>query len=644
MLALPPFGVAAAGLACWIPLFALVATQTGPRAGFVGGCYGFVIAAYVFLGAAAYSVLVYALTIIALSAVFGVFLYLASRFLVRGNPLAPLQLGVSWVLMEMICELLRLPFTPVLALTQTPTLLQTAELGGQHFVSFLLVLFQGSVVTALRSDSARERVVSAWGVVLAVAVTAGYAISNTSDSSRTDAERLKAAVVQTDVHPVFTENWKADGQQEILARMRAASYTELLNLEPAPELVVWPEVWFAGLEMRRGIYSGGASRGAAMLLGAPDVDEHGRRINAVFSVAADGRVLHRHGKRVLLPLLEDSYAPGFESEPHRFVVGTPGSLICFESAFSSVARELTLAGARLLAISTSDAYAGPSFLAFMHHDLARIRAVENRRTILRAANGGPSSIILPSGEIRKRLGLFENGVLALDVPLVERITLYTRFADWWRLGWIGMLGFAVWGAYRNRRAVPQRPAAVALPVAGLVALLAAAGLVAFQVRYVVSLYHSAKPSSGGAAYSLGFRKTLGDLDWRYDELTVGELGDTRYAALAYLLREHGVPTSTAALLDLAETLPQGRAELDALAGKYGFATRIEEHTPTRVSSLATPALVELRSGETVVLQRLDQERADFFSPLRGEHVAITREAFVEAWRGATLGLEGTPLE
>lgn len=638
VLALPPFGVTAAGLACWIPLFVIAHSDSGGRAAFYGACYGFVIAAYVFLGAFVYSAVVYGLTIIALSAVFGVFLYLASRLLAGRKPLGPLQTAIAWVLMETVCESLRLPFTPVLALTQTPALLQTAELGGQYLVSFLLVAFQASAAMMIVGASIRERLVHGSSALLAVAITVGYAASSAADAWRTGAGSLRAAVVQTDVHPAFTENWKADGQLQNLARMRAESYAELRRLEPGPELVVWPEVWFAGLEMRRGMHAGSAGTGAAMLIGAPDIDEFGRRINAVFSVAANGKVLHRHEKKMLLPLLEDEYAQGSAPEPHGQIAGMPGSLICFESAFSSVARELTLAGARLLAISTSDAYAGPSFLAFMHHDLARIRAIENRRAILRAANGGPSSIIDPSGEVQDRLDLFERGILALDVPLVEHLTVHVRFADWWRLAWIAMLGITAWGLWKNPRAQPRAPTAGSLLGTGVAVLLAAVGLSVFQVRYAASQYRVARPDADSAAYTLGFSEELSGVEWSYDQLTVPERDQSQYAALAYLLREHGVPASGEALLGLAGA-PPGDTGLEELAAEFGFAISVEEYAePALASSLPTPALVELRSGETVVLQELDHDQAAFFSPLRGEHIAIKREAFVETWRGATLRL------
>lgn len=644
VLALPPIAVTAAGVVCWVPLFWLAGREPSARAAFYGACYGFVIGSYVFFGALAYSAVVYFLTVVALSALFGAFLWLTSGLLNRGSHRrglgSPFQIAIVWVFAEMVCEILRLPFTSVLALTQTPALLQTADLGGQYLLSFLFVMFQASVAMALGQLSVRERLTHFSAAGLVVALVGGYAAFTDHAAWRISAGRLYAAVVQTDVHPALTENWKADGQLQTLARIRGESIALLGGLDPKPELVVWPEVWFAGLEMRRGTLALGPVVGAAMLVGAPDSDEFGRRINAVFSVSAKGDVLHRHEKKILLPLLEDEYAGASAPEPHRQIAGVPGSLICFESAFPSVARKLTQAGAKSLAISTSDAYAGPSFLALMHHELARIRAVENRRAVLRAANGGPSSIIEPSGEILDRLDLFEGGILAQQVPLVTHLTFYTRYGNWWTLAWLGLLSLPAWGLWQNRHSRPRPPLASSLRGTGLMALLAALSLCAFQIGYATSAYHAARPGSHKAVYSPAFRVEVDGIEWTYEQLTVSAQDRTQYAAFGYLLREHGVPVSLDALLALAGTLQEhgvSAVGLQELAEHFGFGVSIREF-PGKTFSLPTPALVELRSGETVVLQKLEPSRASLFSPLRGQHVAIKREAFMETWRGATLRL------
>jgi apolipoprotein N-acyltransferase len=61
--------------------------------------------------------------------------------------------------------------------------------------------------------------------------------------------------------------------------------------------------------------------------------------------------------------------------------------------------------------------------------MAIFRAVENRRSMLRVANTGITGIILPSGEVVSRTGLFTRETLSGEVPLVSELTFYTRYGD-----------------------------------------------------------------------------------------------------------------------------------------------------------------------------------------------------------------------
>ena len=57
--------------------------------------------------------------------------------------------------------------------------------------------------------------------------------------------------------------------------------------------------------------------------------------------------------------------------------------------------------------------------------------------VVRAANTGVSAFIAPSGQILRRLPLYERDIMTSEVPLRTRTTLYTRFGDW--LAYLGMI-------------------------------------------------------------------------------------------------------------------------------------------------------------------------------------------------------------
>jgi apolipoprotein N-acyltransferase len=81
------------------------------------------------------------------------------------------------------------------------------------------------------------------------------------------------------------------------------------------------------------------------------------------------------------------------------------------------------------------------------------RAVEHRTAIVRSANTGVSAFIAPSGQITRRLALYERDIMTSDVPLRTRTTLYTRLGDW--VAYLGMgVTAAVLGARMLQRATP----------------------------------------------------------------------------------------------------------------------------------------------------------------------------------------------
>src|SRR5438445_13443182 len=84
-----------------------------------------------------------------------------------------------------------------------------------------------------------------------------------------------------------------------------------------------------------------------------------------------------------------------------------GVFICFESAFPSMARTFTNAGADVLINISNDGYLGPTPVMRQHLANAVFRAVENDRPLVRVTNSGISALIWPTGEIRESTSAFE---------------------------------------------------------------------------------------------------------------------------------------------------------------------------------------------------------------------------------------------
>ena len=83
---------------------------------------------------------------------------------------------------------------------------------------------------------------------------------------------------------------------------------------------------------------------------------------------------------------------------------------------------------------TNDAWFGRSSAPYQHFSMAVLRAVENRRSVVRAANTGISGFVDPVGDVVARTSLFEEAALTRSVPVMTTETIYTRWGDWFPMG------------------------------------------------------------------------------------------------------------------------------------------------------------------------------------------------------------------
>ena len=122
-----------------------------------------------------------------------------------------------------------------------------------------------------------------------------------------------------------------------------------------------------------------------------------------------------------------------------------GPVICYESIYGEFVTEYVRNGAHFLTIITNDAWWGNTAGHKQLLSYARLRAIENRRDIVRSANTGISVIINAKGEITDKLPYDFKGVLKGKFAPQERITFYTKYGDYiarWS-GFISVLFFLI---------------------------------------------------------------------------------------------------------------------------------------------------------------------------------------------------------
>lgn len=109
---------------------------------------------------------------------------------------------------------------------------------------------------------------------------------------------------------------------------------------------------------------------------------------------------------------------------------TMGPAICYEGLYGDFFGEFVRCGAQFMAIVSNDGWWGDT-PGYRHlFTISRLRAIEHRRAIARAANTGRSGFISPRGDVGETLGWEQRGVITSRVPLESRTTIYTRYGDY----------------------------------------------------------------------------------------------------------------------------------------------------------------------------------------------------------------------
>jgi apolipoprotein N-acyltransferase len=215
-------------------------------------------------------------------------------------------------------------------------------------------------------------------------------------------------------------------------------------------LVIWPELpaplyYYSDPDFRRDTFGIAASHGYFLFETVAFTPEH-HPLNSAVLLGRDGAELGRYDKIGLVPFGE--YVPPLFSFVNRvtqeagdFVPGDAirvlpagsqklGVFICYEAAFPALVRQFTAAGATVLVNLSNDGYFGHSQARAQHLLIARMRAVENRRFLIRATNDGFSAVVDPAGKIVQSLPPFRQLATIVRYANISDVTFYARFGDW----------------------------------------------------------------------------------------------------------------------------------------------------------------------------------------------------------------------
>jgi len=233
------------------------------------------------------------------------------------------------------------------------------------------------------------------------------------------------------------------------------------------DFICWPETAVPSAIRYRhwaaeSLYAVSNRTNAVILTGATDYivssDEGEIPLNAAFVIRPNSRALESSSKVRLvpfgeripgqkwLPFLKNLHLGQAEFRPADSVTVFPAGtvppfacLICFEVVFPEVAADAVQKGAQFFGHITNDGWYGNSSGPYQHLALTRLRAVVNRRSIVRSANTGVSALIFPSGRYVETLAFDRAGHISGDLPLRTDVTPAVRMSHSWPVIYYGLL-------------------------------------------------------------------------------------------------------------------------------------------------------------------------------------------------------------
>ncbi|GAA3901096.1 apolipoprotein N-acyltransferase [Halomonas cibimaris] len=396
-----------------------------------------------------------ALFVAVLALFFAVTLWVYRRFFTPR--LAFLSFAGVWVLGEVLRTYLFTGF-PWLLLGSSHVdspLAGFAPIGGVYLLS-LLVALSGTLLAELLLC---RRV---WTLApLAAIWLSPLALPNQWTTPASDTP-TRVALLQGNLSQLT--KWTAEGQ-----RAAANTYARLTrNVADGVELIIWPETALPMAERdARAVLSrvqANLAPDTALMTGIVQRNAAGQYFNSVIGV---GNVEGSYQKEHLVPFGEylplesvlrgaiaffdlpmSTFASGQSKQPPMQAAGVAlGNAICYEIIYPElVARRARNSGA-LITVS-NDTWFGGSIGPHQHLQMARLRALENGRYVLRATSNGITAIINPQGEINARAPQFEAATLTGEFYAMKGITPFTRLGSW--PAWLVAGALALPGVIRRR--------------------------------------------------------------------------------------------------------------------------------------------------------------------------------------------------
>jgi len=403
------------------------------------------------------------------------FALVVSRAVRQAGPQGLLVAPAVWVALELARRYVLGGFPWVLLGTSQATVIpvvQTASLVGVYGLSALIVLVSAACVIAVAGRGMLRVAVPA-GCVLLVAALAGWGAWRVGEGTLTSSgDEIRVALVQGDI--------RQDVKWDQGSAARNLDVHLQLTMQAAAQgaqLVLWPESstpypFERDPGARAVITEIVRSRGIYLLFGSDQIEDGQppRYFNSAFLLRPTGEVAAVYRKMHLVPFGEfiplksllffvaplvqsmSDFSPGEQAVVMPVAGHRISTAICYEVVYPDLVAEFVRGGSELLTTITNDAWYGSSSAPYQHFEQASLRAVEQGRYLIRAANTGISGIVDPYGRVVRSSKIFERTLVSGTVRFIDRRTVYGRTGDAFAYACALLTLLTIAAAWRGRHA------------------------------------------------------------------------------------------------------------------------------------------------------------------------------------------------
>jgi len=388
-------------------------------------------------------------------AAFGLILGLATRSRLLANARALVLVPFFWVAVELgRAHITSFPWD-LLGYAQVNNLPLTrlATFTGVYGLSFAIALVNSILALGFLLPRDRRMAVALTGVLGAIALESGSLVPYPEPHPD-----HVAALVQENL-PILESDWTPtfyDLTISQLAQLSGQGASAASQRSSNPVLIVWPEspapFYTSDQKFQRWLSALAQDSHAYLIVGSLGVGQTVRGKSEMFNsaqlVLPDGNWGSRYDKIHLVPFGEFvpfrnllSFAQSLTHDIGEFSRGNQrnvlhvdghgvGTFICYESIFPDEVLRFVRNRAELFVNISNDGWFGESGAPGQHLNMARMRAIENGRWVLRATNTGITASISPLGQVVAAAQRKTRTVLEAPYSFESGTMFYTRHGDW----------------------------------------------------------------------------------------------------------------------------------------------------------------------------------------------------------------------